>query len=219
MVLLKDINRLTLFDMMQSPMLYEGLVDGLIELPVPDEITIKKKTMKVPQTLDEYSANICYGQRLYLSREEPNDFGIILRLMLGYFYPLLSEKTWDIEAIDDYVKFVVKCLVKDLYPVTIHLTKLFGELIERERKYLYREPTSIERAAGIENLNIYSELNALDFLRDTMKITEAEVLITPYNDCLVRFMNAKANMTYQDRYIKLTQEKNELIKQSKFKKK
>jgi hypothetical protein len=84
----------------------------------------------------------------------------------------------------------------------MHLTTLIGEMAEREQKLLHREPTKIELAAGIESLNIYSELSAIDFLRDTLKITIEEVLLLPYSECLVRFMQAKAVSDYQENYTK-----------------
>ena len=218
MVLLKQIDKLTLWDMIRNPEMYIGIADGLVALPLPDKFHLKRKKMNIPATLEEFSGSICYGQRLYLSREEPNDFGIIIRLITGYYYPIYTGNQWDDETLYEFINIIPHCKAKDIYPVSTHLTNLFGELIEREHKYLYREPTAIERAAGIEKLNIYSELNALDFLRDSMKITTDEVLRTPYNDCLVRFMNAKAVMEFQERHYKLMQEKNELTK-SKFKKK
>jgi hypothetical protein len=36
-----------------------------------------------------------------------------------------------------------------------------------------------------------------------------EVLLTPYNECLVRFMIAKDQADYQERYYKLQQEQSE----------
>ena len=59
----------------------------------------------------------------------------------------------------------------------------------------------MELAAGIEKLNVFSDLTSLDFLRDAMKCTVPEVLLTPYNECLVRFMVAKEQADYQERYM------------------
>lgn len=67
----------------------------------------------------------------------------------------------------------------------------------------------MELAAGIEKLNIFSELTALDFLRDVMKITIAEVLLTPYKECLVRFMLAKETADFQERYYELMKEESQ----------
>lgn len=67
-------------------------------------------------------------------------------------------------------------------------------------------PSKKELAAGIEKLNPFAELSSLDFLRDNMKITMQEVMLTPYNECLVRFMMAKETMDYQERYYKLINE-------------
>jgi len=101
---------------------------------------------------------------------------------------------------------ILPCKVKELYPVAMHLIKLVSELADREIKLLHREPSKIEKAAGIDKLNIFTELNSLDFLRDAMKITVPEVLLTPYNECLVRFMNAKEMAAFQERYFELIKE-------------
>jgi hypothetical protein len=82
----------------------------------------------------------------------------------------------------------------------MHLISLVGEMIEKEQKLLHREPSKQELAAGIEKLNVFSDLTSLDFLRDTMKCTVPEVLLTPYNECLVRFMIAHETNSYQERY-------------------
>ena len=85
----------------------------------------------------------------------------------------------------------------------MHLINLIGELAEREKSLLYREPSKVEKAAGIEKLNVYAEMTSLDYLRDNMKITVPEVLLTPYNECLVRFMIAKETMEFNERYAEL----------------
>lgn len=79
-------------------------------------------------------------------------------------------------------------------------------MADREKQLLHRTPSKMELAAGIEKLNIFSELNSIDFLRDVMKITVAEVLLTPYKECLVRFMIAKETEEYRERYFELMKE-------------
>jgi len=207
---IKRIDKLTLFDMIKQPELYAGLADGLIELPLPDKLKIKNRILTIPLTREDLSDRICYGQRLYLAREEINDFGIIIRLIGGYFYSEITGLKFNEDKIFGIVKYIVTCLAKDVYPVALHLVKLISELIANEQKLLYKEPTKLELAAGIERLNAYSELNTLDFLRDAMKCTHNEVMETPYNECLVRLMNAKEISDYQERYYKLQIEQVEL---------
>lgn len=197
------IQKLTLKEMMFHMEQYRGLPNDLAALPVPSEIRIKKKLYQVPQNMDEFTKNICYGQRMFLTTKEENDFGIIIRVIDGYYYPLVTKQKWNADNALLFGKIVLTCMVLELYPVAMHIVKLIGEMAEREQKLLHREPSKMELAAGIEKLNVFSELNALDFLRDAMKITVAEVLQTPYNECLVRFMNAKENVEYQERYYEL----------------
>jgi len=206
---IKRIDKLRLFDMIKYPELYSGLADGLIDLPLPDKLKIKK-ILTIPLNREQLAENICYGQRLYLAREELNDFGIIIRLVGGYFYPEITGLKFNEANIFGIVINIVTCLAKDIYPVALHLVKLISELIANEQKVLYKEPTKLELAAGIEKLNAYSELNTLDFLSNVMRCTPEEVMLTPYNECLVRLMSAKEMNEYQERYFKLQMEESQL---------
>ena len=186
--------------------LYSGLPDGLIQLPVPDKLKMGRKKLPVPQTLEEFTKNLCYGQRLFLMRKEDNDFGVIVRILDGYYYTLKTGEKWDEDKALLFGKIVINLLAKDLYPTAMHLINLVAEMAERENKLLHRDPSKVELAAGIEKLNVFSELTNLDFLRDAMKCTVPEVLLTPYDECLVRFMIAKETADFQERYFKLMQE-------------
>jgi hypothetical protein len=202
---MKAIETLSLRDMIDNINIYWGLSDGLIQIPAPDSLL----GVPVPKDMSEFCEGICYGQRIFLAQKEDNDFGVILRMVDGYFYPLVTSEKWDSDKALLFGNNILTLPVKDLYPVAMHLITLVSEMAEREQKLLHREPTKIEKAAGIENLNKYSELTSLDFLRDAMKCTVPEVLLTPYNECLVRFMIAKDQADYQERYYKLQQEQSE----------
>jgi len=216
MARIKNIEYLTLEDMANDLEAYSGLADGLIQLPCPPRLIIRFMSYRIPETMEEMARNICYGQRLFLAREEENDIGLIIRKISGYYYPIVTSEKWDEERILLFKKKVVNCKAKELYPVAMHFVTLINEIAEKEKVLLYREPSKVELAAGIDKLNIFSELNSLDFLRDAMKCTVPEVLLTPYNECLVRFMNAKELADYQDRYFKLQREQSEA--KSKYKK-
>jgi hypothetical protein len=202
---MKAIETLSLRDMIDNINIYWGLSDGLIQIPAPDSLL----GVPVPKDMSEFCEGICYGQRIFLAQKEDNDFGVILRMVDGYFYPLVTSEKWDSDKALLFGNNILTLPVKDLYPVAMHLITLVSEMAEREQKLLHREPSKIEKAAGIENLNKYSELTSLDFLRDAMKCTVPEVLLTPYNECLVRFMIAKDQADYQERYYKLQQEQSE----------
>jgi hypothetical protein len=199
------IDKITLRQMIDSPHLYWGLADGLVQLPVPDSIL----GVSVPKDMSEFCESICYGQRIFLAQPETNDYGAILRMMDGYFYPLVTGEKWDADKALLFGENILSLHAVDLYPLAMHLVTLVSEMAEREQKLLHREPTKVEQAAGIEKLNKYSDLMALDFLRDAMKCTVPEVLLTPYNECFVRFMIAHETAMYQERYYKLMQEQSE----------
>ena len=203
---MKSLDKLTLKEMMNNFHLYSGLPDGLVQLPVPDKLKMGRKKLPVPQTLEEFTSNLCYGQRLFMMRKEDNDFGVIVRILDGYYYTLKTGEKWDEDKALLFGKIVINLLAKDLYPTAMHLINLVAEMAERENKLLHRDPSKVELAAGIEKLNVFSELTNLDFLRDAMKCTVPEVLLTPYDECLVRFMIAKETADFQERYFKLMQE-------------
>lgn len=203
MARITDIEKLTLKEMMLNFHHYTGLPEGLKQLPLPDKIRINKKLLTIPGNLKEFTDNLCYGQRLFIVRKEDNDFGSIIRTLDGYYYPLVTGYKWDEDKALLFGKFVLLCKVKELYPVAMRLISIISEMVEQEQKLLHREPTAMERAAGIEKLNVFAELTSLDFLRDAMKCTVPEVLLTPYRECLVRFMIAKETAAFQERYYDL----------------
>ena len=200
------IDKLTLSQMMFNFIQYRELPDNLIQLPVPQTIRIRTKDYLVPQNLDEFTKSICYGQRIFLTTKEDNDFGVIIRLIDGYYFPLVTKKKWDDNLALLFGKIVITCKVVELYPVSMHLTTLISEMTDREQKLLHREPSKMELAAGIERLNNFSELTALLFLRDALKIPVEEVLLTPYRECLVHFMLAKEQADFQEKYQDLQKE-------------
>ena len=200
---LKKISELTLWDMIRFPRLYASLSTDLVKLPLPETLTVNKKILTIPKDINEFSDSICYGQRLYFTKKEENDYSLIIRYCAGYFQPMYDKQLWSESKVLLFVKKIVTCKAIHLYPIAMHLISLMGEVADREKELLHREPTKMELAAGIEKLNIFAELNSLDFLRDAMKITVPEVLQTPYNECLVRFMNAKEINDFQLRYVEL----------------
>jgi hypothetical protein len=204
---IKRIDKLTLLDMFNNIPLYGGLSEGLAQMPVPDSIQIGK-AYELPKILEEFTTSICYAQRLYLVRKEENDFGVILRAITGYFYTIVNKLPFDEDKALLFGKKVITCKVIELYPAAMQIIQFTNQMIENELKVLHREPSAMERAAGIEKLNVFAELTSLDFLRDAMKCTVSEVLLTPYNECLVRFMIAHETTKFQERYYELMKEEN-----------
>jgi hypothetical protein len=202
------LDKITLKQMFNHPE-YHGLAPGLKELPLPEKMQIKRVNFAIPKTMDELAENICYGQRLFLVRQEENDIGMILRVIDGYYYPLFTKKQWDEEKALLFGKTVITLKVVNLYPIAMHITTLIAQMIEREQKLLHREPSKQQKAAGIDKLSIFSELNALDFLRDSLKKTVEEVMLTNYNECLVRFMREKEVSSYQERYMDVLKRESE----------
>lgn len=214
MAVMKSIEKLTLKDMIENVNLYRGLTEGLIKMPLPSYIKIGRKELHIPKTYTDLSINICYGQRLFLTQEEKNDFGLIIRMIDGYYFPIYSGKTWDDDDALYFGGIVLNCKAIEVYPVAIHLINLISELVENENKLLHREPSKLEKAAGIEKLTVYSDLTAIDFLRQVLNKSFIEVMLTPYRECLVRFMLQKETVNFQERYFELSKE--ELKPKSKY---
>lgn len=203
------IDKLTLKEMMLNFLEYRGLPEGLIKFPLPQYIKIGRRKYIVPATAEEFMKGLCYGQRMFLTQPEENDFGRILRVMDGYYYTIVTKRKWDEDKALLFGKKILTCRVDHLYPVAMHLISFVNEMAEKEVNLLHREPSKMELAAGIEKLNVFAELTALDFLRDAMKVSVAEVLLTPYKECLVRFMLAKETADFQEKYMQLAKEVNQ----------
>jgi len=202
----QPLKKLTLKEMLLRFELYEGIPEGLSQLPVPDKLKIGWKRYPVPKDVKEFTGSLCYGQRIFLTQAEEEDFSTIIRIADGYYYPIVTKKKWDADKALLFGKKIITCKAKEIYPTAMHIASLIKEMADKELELLHREPSKMELAAGIEKLNVFAELNALDFLRDAMKITVPEVLLTPYNECLVRFMIAKETTEFQERYFKLQME-------------
>jgi hypothetical protein len=203
------LEKITLLNMIDDPKL-STLADDLVQFPVPESIKIKGKYYPVPQSYEEFCKNLVYGQRLFIARKEDNDYGVIIRVLDGYYYPMVTVNKWDEDQALLFGKYILNLSVIKIYPVAMHLVNLISEVAAREQKLLHRNPTKMELAAGIERLNQFTELLSLDFLRDAMKVTVPEVIQTPYNECLVRFMIAKEQAEFQDRYIELSKEESKI---------
>jgi hypothetical protein len=203
MVRVKSLNKLTLKEMILNYETYSELPKGLAEFPLPLKIKINGNRYSIPEDVNEFTSNIYYGQRIYLTQKEDNDFGLIIRQLTGYYYPIVTKKKWDSDMALLFGAEIINSISEELYPVSIHFTQLIAEMIEREYRLLHRNPSKIELAAGIEKLNVFSDMLSLDFLRDAMKCTVPEVLLTPYKECLVRFMIAKEQSDFNERYYEL----------------
>ncbi len=178
---------------------YSPVTESLIELPVPDIIEIGKRSFPVPGTLEDFSSNLSYAQRLFLATSEQFDVDLVIRIISGYYYPFYSGLKFDENKLLSIQSKIITLPVKVLYPVTHHILNLMGELVDREQKLLYREPSKQEKAAGIEKLSKYSTLTSLLFLMESFRMTESEVMQQPYDDCLVRFMLAKEQNEFSER--------------------
>lgn len=203
------VRKLTLRRMTVEEARYAGLAKGLATLPVPDSLRLGRKVLPVPKDMEELCGNITYGQRLFFTQKEGFDTGIILRLVAGYYYTLYTGCTWNEKRALSFGKIVLNSLAKDLYPVATHLTELMEQLVARESKLLQRQPTKQEKAAGIERLAKFADLTSLLFLQESFRCTAEQVMLAPYDDCLVRFMLAKEQNQFNERLTEIYRKENQ----------
>lgn len=206
---IKPIDRITMLDMFRFPWRYDGIGDGLAELPCPEYITIGRKRYPVPQTMDEFSDVITYGQRMYLSHIGTGDKSIVVQYVSTFYATFITGVSWDEKKLDRIQKIVVHSHVIELYPVAFQFIKFMTALVERELKLLQREPSRHERMAGIDKLGKFAELTAIMFLTESFKCSESEVMAKPYNDCLVRFMLQKEQNAFAERLAEVFKRENE----------
>lgn len=212
---IKPINKLTLGDMLIYPWRYDGLSNGLAQLPTPEFITIGRKRFPVPQTMEHFGDGITYGQKMWFQTAEQSDIGLVFRFIAGYYTPMVTGKPWDEKNIARIEKIIVNSLAIEMYPTAYHFIDLMAQLVERELKLLQREPTKQEKAAGIDRLGKYADLMAVTFLMDQFKCSESDVMLKPYNDCLVRFMLQRDQNAYADRLADVYKRENESKTKSK----
>jgi hypothetical protein len=187
---------LQLKHVLKRPDRYLSLIDDLVGLPCPDKLLIGLKEYHIPSNLDELTDTICYGQRLYLAEKQTTDLGTILHVITGYYYTLTGH-SWNRDKAK--VNFN-KCLAIDLFPAGLRILSLMGDLVEREQKLLNRKIKPEEAQAGIERLNKFAELSAIDYLRTSKNLkTDDEVMNLSYAECLVRFLQEKEIQEYRER--------------------
>lgn len=211
----KTIRTLTIWDMIRWSWKYDGVTDGLIQLPVPDTIKIGRKHYPVPTTMEQFGDAITYGQRMFMTWDQPTDVATVIHYIVGFYYPIVTGEKWDENNAIAFAKKIVYSHVIETYPVAYHFIKLMTQLTERELSLLKREPSVEEREAGIDKLGRFAELTAIMFLMDSFKCSESNVKSKPYNDCLVRFMLQREQNAYADRLAAVYKRKTESKTKSK----
>ena len=200
MEIIIPIENLTLRQFLKHADQYISLVEDLVNLPCPDRIRIGLNYYPVPQNVDHLTESICYGQRIYLAEKTENDITAILHIIVGYYYPQIFKGGWTVDKASKVLSKILGCNVVELFPAAYQILKLTGDLIERERRLLNRKVKPEEIQAGIDNLNKYADLSAIDFLRESKRLnSDNEIMLLPYSECLVRFMKAKEEQEFAER--------------------
>ena len=210
---MKNIELVTLADMVARPDLYWSLAEQLTTLPCPSVFMVEE----VPENIEQFTERLSYGQKYFMSAQEKNDVNVIIRYVGGYFFPLLTGKPWDESECLKWCECLKPMPVVDLYPITFRLTELMLEVVKREKELLERKPSKQEQAAGIEKLNRFSELSAIKFLQKEFGVSRDAVMQLPYNECLVEFVYSHEVQAYEQRLAEIYRKENEDKAKNKYK--
>ena len=208
MEIIIPVENLTLKQFLKHADRYISLIEDLVNLPCPDRMRIGLNYYPVPQNIDQLTETICYGQRLFLAGSVEGDMATILHTIIGYYYPLIFNGGWDIDKANKVLSKIQSCNVVELFPASYQMLKLTGDLIERERKLLNRKVKPEEIQAGIDILNKYADLSAIDFLRESKRLnSDNEIMLLSYSECLVRFMKEKEEQEFAERLREIYEKK------------
>lgn len=188
-----------------------GGVDDILEFlgtsAPPERIRIGIKTYAVPQIADELRESLTYGQKVFLSEQPKGDIDLLLRMFVGWYYPILTKKPFDADKAYTIVGKAMNCFITELIPSCAHIAKLVSELNQFEEQVLASEPDSLWMQAGGGGLSKYAPMLTVEYLADKLKCTNDEVFDKPYSECLFWLMYQNESNAVEKRFNQLNIEK------------
>ena len=188
-----------------------GGVDDILEFlgtsAPPERIRIGIKTYTVPQTADELREALTYGQKVFLSEQPKGDLDLLLRMFVGWYYPILTKKPFDADKAFNVAGRSFRCFITELIPACAHIAKLVSELNEFEEQVLTSEPESLWMQAGGGNLSKYAPMLTVEYLAGKLKCTNDDVFDKPYLECLFWLMYQNESNAVEKRFNQLNIEK------------
>lgn len=175
-------------------------------LPFPEYLRIRFTLYRIPKNVVEFSANLVWGQRLFMATPQESDVDSFLYLTSCYFQRL-KDKTFDEGKAVDVFNILRRKKLKDLYPITVQISALFIELIANETSKLNRSVDKKMLAAEVDRLNVFSEFQVLEYLAKRYGCKLEEAVNIPYDIALTMLWEKKESDEFQERY-------NDVIKSS-----
>ena len=184
------------------------LCNQLSNLPAPEIIKVGLTIYTLPKDVIEFSSNITWGQRLYMSTNHTTDIESFLYITSCYLQGLTS---FDEKKTVRLFKKLRSVKLKELYPATRHLALLFDELIKNESEKLSRPVDKKSLAAESYKLDVFADFQILEYLAnrcgfvsDSKMMHISKALNIPYDMALTMLWEKKESDMYQNRYIEIS---------------
>jgi len=184
------------------------LLNQLAELPCPTKLRIGVREYAIPNSIEQFTDNICWGQRLYMASKQTNEFESILYLIASFYQPILDKSKFDDEKVLNTFVRLLNCNADEILPVLNRFSIFFADMIANEMAKLNREVTREMRAAEINKLQPFSDMSILELIAERCKVPLLEAHLINYNIVLVLLWKDKETDEFGKRYNELMTSRN-----------
>lgn len=182
------------------------ITDFYATLPPPGKLRIGCRLRPVPLKVTELLEKITYGQKRFLEKQPDNDIDAVLRMFVGWYYPIVSGKPFDESRALEFGAKAMRCNINELYPACAHIARLVGELNKLEERLLAAEADSTWIAAGGNDLAPYAPQLTVDFLAKRLMCSHEEVYAKSYAECLAALGERATSARIEKKFHKIQQE-------------
>jgi len=183
------------------------LCSQLANLPHQNKLQVGFSNYRIPEDVIEFSANLTWGQRLYMATPQSTDIDSFLYITACYLQGL---KGFDERKTVRLFRKLRGVKLKELYPITYHLATLFSELIKNESEKLTRPKDKKALAADVEKLDVFADFQVLEYLANRCKFTSDSkmthidrALTMPYDLALTMLWEKKESEQFNERYTEI----------------
>ena len=175
------------------------LTEQLAGLACPYTFRIGYKEYPVPITVNDFKKNICWGQRLMMNTPHESDLESMMFFVANYYQPIVTKKPYSEKDVVKFYKRITTCHVHELYPVLNRLVTLFIELTEIEARHLDSRVTAEMRAAEIDRLKPFNDLEILKLISRECKVDLDKAHQQPYNVVFALLWYEKESADFNNR--------------------
>lgn len=184
------------------------LCKQLSQLACPGELRIGFKGYPVPETANDFRDNICWGQRLFMASPQSTDWESFLYFIACYYQPIVTGKSYDEMAVIKFYNKIVNCHAHEAYPVLTRFVGYMEDIVRLENDKLDQPPDKDMRAAEIERLKPFSELNILELISQKCRVPLSEAHLIEYNVVFALLWAERETIAFQRRYNEILIAKN-----------